>query len=60
MVLKEVLMGDKRYPEEFNIEAVKQATDRDSVADVAKWLDITPTVFMPRSRSTAPIQSNIK
>ncbi|MCW8884751.1 MAG: IS3 family transposase [Motiliproteus sp.] len=35
-------MSNKRYPEEFKIEAVKQVTDRDySVADVAKRLDVT-------------------
>ena len=35
-------MSGKRYPEEFNIDAVKQVVDRGySVADVAKRLDVT-------------------
>lgn len=35
-------MSNKRYPEEFKIEAVKQVTDRGySVADVAKRLELT-------------------
>ncbi|MBO1109547.1 transposase [Plesiomonas shigelloides] len=36
----------KRYPEEFRIEAVKQAVDRrHSVADGAKRLDLTTHSF---------------
>ncbi|WP_370451548.1 transposase [Buttiauxella sp. B2] len=35
-------MSGKRYPEEFKIEAVKQAVDRGhSIASVATRLDIT-------------------
>lgn len=35
-------MSNKRYPEYFKIETVKQVTDRGySVADVAKRLDVT-------------------
>ncbi len=35
-------MSNKRYPEEFKIEAVKQVTERGhSVADVAARLDVT-------------------
>ena len=42
MAFKEVLMSNKRYPEEFKIEAVKQVTDRGySIADVANRLDVT-------------------
>ena len=35
-------MSDKRYPEEFKIEAVKQVVDRGhSVSSIATRLDIT-------------------
>jgi transposase len=42
MAYKEVLMTNKRYPDEFKIEAVRQITDRGhSVADVSKRLDVS-------------------
>lgn len=46
-------MSEKRYPDEFNIEAVKQATAHGhSLADVAKRLVIPllPTAFTPHHR----------
>lgn len=42
MAQREVFMSNKRYPEEFKIEAVRQVTERrHSVADVAGRLGTT-------------------
>ncbi|AFJ03738.1 Mobile element protein [Methylophaga frappieri] len=42
MAIREVQMSNKRYPEEFKIEAVRQITDRGySVADVSRRLGVT-------------------
>ena len=42
MAQREVFMSNKRYPEEFKIEAVRQVTERGhSVADVAGRLGTT-------------------
>lgn len=42
MAEKEVFMSNKRYPEEFKQEAVRQVTDRGySVAEVAGRLGVT-------------------
>lgn len=42
MATREVLMSNKRYPEEFKIEAVRQTTERGhKVADVAVRLGVT-------------------
>jgi len=42
MTIYEVFISNKRYPEEFKIEAVKQVTERGhSVAEVASRLGTT-------------------
>lgn len=42
MATREVFMSNKRYPEEFKIEAVRQITERGhKVADVAVRLGVT-------------------
>lgn len=39
-------MREKRYPDEFKIEAVKQVTERGhQIADVAERLGVTPKSF---------------
>ena len=54
-------MNGKGYPEEFKIEAAKQAVDRGhSIASVATRLDITIHSLYARVKSTAPIHQRLK
>ncbi len=48
-------MSNKRYPEEFKIEAVKQVTERDhSVAEIASRLGTTTHSLYARLKQSGP------
>jgi len=52
------LSDNKRYPEEFKIEAVRQIVDRGySVAGVASRLGVRNTACMPGYAVTDPIRT---
>lgn len=54
-------MNDKRYPEEFKIEAIKQSVDRGhSIASVATRLHITTHSFYARVKNMALIHQPLK
>ncbi len=54
-------MSNKRYPEEFKIETVKQVTDRGySVADVAKRLDVTTHCLYAWIKKYGPDSAGLK
>ena len=55
MVIREVFMSNKRYTEEFKIEAVRQVTDRGySVAEVARRLGTTTHSLYAWKRKYGP------